>query len=136
MPIDVPTQVIEIRPTTPVEKLASSWEQNSPYGQLIVKLMHAMASDESPDGYAVTSGGLFKHVTAYGNRVSVKLKKTYSGVKVRGEVLTIKNTSSADITLEEKAFYQDGTRAIAIESMQLAPNDATVMYRVMSNDKA
>lgn len=133
VPIDVPSQIIEIKPTSPVKKLAMNWEQNSAYGQLLIKLISAMVSGDNPDGYAVTHGGSFKPMSGYGERVSVKLKATYSGAKVRGEIFSIKNISSAIVMLDEKAFYQPGTRAISLQSKQLAPQVETIMYRVMTN---
>lgn len=134
VPIDVPSQVIEIKPKSPVKKVAEHWEKNSAYSQLIIQLISSMMQGENPDGYAVTQGGITDKTTAYGNRLSVQLKTTYTGSSIRGEVLKIKNTTSVPLNLEDRGFYQAGTRAVALESLQLAPGAMTTLYRVMSND--
>jgi conjugal transfer pilus assembly protein TraK len=130
VPIDVPGQVIEIKPLSPVKKIAEHWEKSGPFTERIIALIHAMAHHEAPNGYVIHPENFKRHT----KNTLITLQESYRGNHFRGDVLSIKNTSAKTILLNETDFYQTRVIAIAFPLQKLAPNNSTLIYRISSND--
>jgi len=128
----VPGQDIELKPTTP-SRVATIWEKNSAYSQVLLKLIAAMMNDDPPDGYAVLYPDKKLKPVKYSN-FNIKLQKSYHGDHLYGEALIIQNQSRETITISETMFYQTNTRAVALADLSIPPKGQTMLYRVMSND--
>ena len=128
---NIPARTIELKPITG-SKQAERWERNNNYNELIAGLIAAMVNDRIPDGYSVVVPGKNKPVN-FGHIV-VASNVIYSGKYLRGEILSIENRSATTVYVEERQFYQLGTRAIAIFEHNLQPKSKTLLYRVMSNE--
>jgi type-F conjugative transfer system secretin TraK len=104
VPIDVPSQVIEIKPKSPVKKVAEHWEKNSAYSQLLIQLISSMMQGENPEGYAVLQGGATDKTTAYGDRLTMQLKTASNGSHLKGEVLQIKLVDHVIVGADGRSF--------------------------------
>jgi type-F conjugative transfer system secretin TraK len=128
----IPGQDIELKPTTP-SKEAELWEVNSEYSQLLVKLIVSMANDEIPSGYSVSYPDKKTKDVKYGC-LTLKLQKRYLGKHLYGETFLIENNRNKPVSVEEKMFYQNGARAIAILDFIIPAKGQTVLFRVMGNE--
>ncbi len=133
VPVSITGQTIQVKPLSPT-LAADHWEQSSDYSKVLTNLIGDMVNNKQPDGYAVNAVSN-KKVFGYGGRVTLQLQKVYRGAKLTGEILSVKNAIGQNVSLDERAFYQPGTRAIAFQDQSLAPGQSTVMYRVMSHDE-
>lgn len=84
----------------------------------VTRLIRALARNELPDGFHAT------------NRCGAFCLKSLSSDTLAGKVLIHQNTSSQNVTLEEKLFYKKGVLAVAIENAHLAPQAMTRVYVV------
>jgi len=132
MATGIPGQDIELKPSTP-SKEAESWERNSEYSQVLVKLITSMINDDLPSGYSVVYPDKKTKAIKYDN-FTLKLQKTYLGKKLHGEVLLIQNRRNYPINLTETLFYQAGTRAVTVLNSHLAASGQTELFRVISNE--
>jgi type-F conjugative transfer system secretin TraK len=128
----IPGQDIELKSTTP-SKEAELWEVNSEYSQILVKLIVSMANSEAPAGYSVIYPDKKTKVIKYGN-LTLKLQKRYLGKHLYGEVFLIQNNRCHPVTVEEKMFYQNGARAIALLNLTIPAEGQTMLFRVMDNE--
>lgn len=127
-------QDIELVPTTPSKKV-EAWEKEGEYLQAIIQLMTGMINEEAPTDYSVVELDGKKKVKAINyNNLFIRPLKRYLGGKLHGEVLLIQNRGKEPITLLEKQFYQDGTRAITLLNKELPSRGQTMLVRVMSVD--
>ena len=84
----------------------------------VTRLIRALARNELPDGFHAT------------NRCGAFCLKSLTSDSIVGKVLVHQNTSSQNVTLEEKLFYQKGVLAVAIENAHLTPQAMTRVYVV------
>ena len=84
----------------------------------VTRLIRALARNELPEGFHAT------------NRCGAFCLKSLTSDSIVGKVLVHQNTSSQNVTLEEKLFYQKGVLAVAIENAHLAPKAMTRVYVV------
>ncbi len=130
-PIDIPSEVIQIKPLSPVKAKAEPWEKNTPYSDAIIQLMKTMVSAAPlPDGYALI------HVNANKPKklhlgITVQLKTIYQGNELQGEIWQVKNRHCRSMTLKKSDFYRPHVRAIALKNNVVSNCGSTYLYRVV-----
>lgn len=116
-PIDIPSEVIQIKPLSPIKAKAESWEKNTPYSDAIIQLMKSMVNGESPpDGYAVIQVNAKKE---FHSGVGMQLKSLYQGNALQGEIWQIKNTHCRAMQLKKSDFHQPKICAMALRNCHL-----------------
>lgn len=131
-PMSVPSDTLMLVPRGVNEAQAAKFENSSPYEMTISHLIRDMRVGSRPEGYAVRAVNEKKRYL-YGNIAYIKLKTIYQGLNLRGEIWEVTNTQARTITLSERDFYKVGTRAISLETMDVAPHGTTYLYRVVSH---
>lgn len=131
-PMSVPSDTLMLVPRGVNETQAAKYENSSPYEMTITHLIRDMRVGSRPEGYAVKTVNDKKRYL-YGNIAYIKLKTIYQGLNLRGEIWEVTNTEAHTITLSEREFYKVGTRAISLETMDVAPHGTTYLYRVVSH---
>ena len=113
-------------------KGAARFEQASDYQTTLSQLIKAMATDEMPEGYSIRQ---IDNKTLYhlGNIATLRLKTIYSGLRFEGQIYELTNTQSYPIHLNEKQFFKQGTSAISLESIIVAPHGKVKLIRVVSH---
>ena len=130
-PIDIPSEVIQLKPLSPVKVRAEQWEKNSPYVDAIIQLITSMANvTKEPEGYAVI------HVNAdkpkkLPSGMTMQLKTVYQGNDLQGEIWQIKNAYCHPVKIKIREFYQSNVRAIALQDEHLKNCGSTYLYRVV-----
>lgn len=89
----------------------------------VTRLIRALARNELPDGFHAT------------NRCGSFCLKSLTSDSMVGKVLVHQNTSSQNVTLEEKLFYQKGVLAVAIENTHLRPKAMARVYIVQKSER-
>ncbi|CAM4391389.1 MAG: hypothetical protein LEGION0398_MBIBDBAK_00177 [Legionellaceae bacterium] len=127
----IPAESIRLKPLTPSKKAASRWEQESAYEKTLLRLITALQNGKTPEGYIRVNENKEKNV-----RVSFTLQLIASlkGDKLVGNVYKITNTEKYPVTLDERQFYTQDTRAISLDNLALAPFSEGLLYTVVSND--
>ena len=128
----IPGQDIELKPTTP-GKEAESWEVNSEYSQILIKLITSMVNGEIPSGYSLIYPDKKTKPIKYGNLI-LKLQKKYLGKHLCGEIFLVQNNRHQPVNIDEKMFYQSGVRAIALLNFTISASGQTMLFRVMDNE--
>lgn len=131
-PMSVPSDTLMLEPRGVNEAQAAKFENSSPYEITISHLIRDMRLGSRPEGYSVRTVNNKKRYL-YGNIAYIQLKTIYQGLNLRGEIWEVRNTRSQTITLTERDFYKVGTRAISLETMDIAPHGTTYLYRVVSH---
>ena|SRR3990167_11157227 len=131
-PLSVPSDTLMLVPKGVNEAQAAQFENSSPYEMAITHLIRDMRVGSRPDGYAIKKVNEKKRYL-YGNIATIKLKAIYQGLHLHGEIWEVTNTQLTTITLSERNFYKVGTRAISLETMDVAPKSTTYLYRVVSH---
>lgn len=131
--IDVPSENIEIKPISASKKIATNWETNQSYTQLIIELMRQMVKEQQPEGYAIIPLGAVKP-KRISSDVTMQLVTIYRGSYLEGEIWKIKNISRYPIHLFPRQFYQDNVRAASLIDETLNCGDETILYRVVSHE--
>lgn len=126
-------QDVELKPLTP-SKEAESWEVNSEYSQILVKLITSMVNAEIPSGYSLIYPDKKTKALKYGN-LTLQLQKKYLGKHLYGEVFLVQNNRRQPINVEEKMFYQIGVRAIALSSLTIPASGQAMLFRVVDNEQ-
>lgn len=115
-PIDIPSEVIQLKPLSPVKAKAEAWEKNTPYSDAIIQLMKSMVNDESqPDGYAVIHVKAGKPQKLHSG-ISMQLKTLYQGNALQGEIWRISNVHCRSMQLKKNEFYRPQVRAMALRN--------------------
>ena len=65
---------------------------------------------------------------------TLQLIASLKGDKLVGNVYKITNTENYPVTLDERQFYTQDTRAISLDNLALAPFSEGLLYTVVSND--
>ncbi len=133
MPLDVPSETIELKPLSPSHLIASRWEKNSPYAETIIQLINAMVNDVNPDGYAVMNLGKVKP-KKISNCLTMRLLTLYRGDKLQGEIWLVKNEGKTFTYLRSSDFYQGNVLGVSIQNEGLLPFAETYLYRVVRYD--
>jgi type-F conjugative transfer system secretin TraK len=132
IPLDVPSETVAIKPTSPSPLAARRWETSTSYANTVANLVTSMANGERPTGYAVTSIQRTKPTEA--GSLSLQLKTHYVGARLKGEIIAVTNTSDSTQQLNPQQFYSKDVYAIALANEQLSPGSQTLLYRVMKHE--
>ena len=131
-PVDSPAETIEIKPLSPSIAVASRWEKNAPYSDVLTHLMSDMAKSETPEGYAVIQLGKVKP-KKLNDGLTMQLLTLYRGNRLQGEIWQLKNTGKKTLYLHPRQFYATGNRAVSLNDESLDAGDETILYRVVSH---
>lgn len=105
-PIDIPSEVIQLKPLSPIKAKAESWEKNTPYSDAIIQLMKSMVNEVPvPDGYAMIHVNADKPKKLHSG-MTMQLKTLYQGNELQGEIWRIKNIYCRSMQLKKSDFYQ------------------------------
>ena len=109
---------------------AAAWENETPLQTTAVRLIRAMANLETVDGYAVrqTAGP-----TDSVGTLSTRLMAEYRGARLVGKSVRVTNRGNVPVSLTEDQVAPRGTLAVMIETPELAPGAATMVYVVEQN---
>jgi conjugal transfer pilus assembly protein TraK len=131
-PISVPGGTLMLVPKGVGREEAARFEQASDYQITLSHLIRAMATNTIPEGYSISE---VDNKTRYhfGNIATLRLKTIYQGLHFQGQIYEISNTQSFPIFLDEKQFYKQGTRAISLEAIEIAPHGKVKLLRVVSH---
>lgn len=129
---DQNADTILIKPLDSVNPKAQAWETASPYTEAVTQLINAMATGNSPDGYAVNMMVKAKSFPL-GDIALIKPVMAYEGGHLQGMVYQVTNRTPVNLTLTEQEFYQPGDRAIALKTLNVPPYGQTQLYKVMSH---
>ncbi|MBX3709474.1 MAG: type-F conjugative transfer system secretin TraK [Gammaproteobacteria bacterium] len=132
-PIDVPAENVSIKPISASKRVASAWETNQSYTQLIIELMRQMVKEQHPEGYAVIPLGEVKP-KRLSSSLTMQLLIIYRGSYLEGEIWRLKNNSNHRMNLLPQEFYQANTRAASLVDETLNCGDETLLYRVVSHE--
>jgi type-F conjugative transfer system secretin TraK len=131
--MDIPAENIEIKPISASKRIATHWETNQSYSQLIIELMRQMVKEQQPEGYAVIPLGSVKP-KKLSSGLTMQLLTVYRGSYLEGEIWRIKNNTKNLIHLLPREFYQDNVRAASLIDETLNCGDETILYRVISHE--
>lgn len=129
IPIDTPSETVEIRPKHFNAKKAKHWEEQAPYQTTLLTLIQHMVNESTPPGYQLESPDKDYFWKAKPN-LQVKLLNIYQGDRLQGEVAEVRNLSNRSVRIKEEDFYRHGIRAVALKSHLIKPKGVTQLYRV------
>lgn len=109
---------------------AAEWENETPVQDTAVRLIRAMATQGSVDGYEIRQPAASP---AKVGDLSVRLIAEYRGAALKGKVLRIENKGGTPVVLREADLAPQGTIAVTISQPSLAPGQATAAYLVGQN---
>lgn len=132
-PIAVPGGTLMLVPKGVGNREAARFEKASDYELTLSHLIRAMATDTIPEGYTISQVN-YKKVYVIGDTAKVRLKTIYQGLNFQGQIYELTNTQSVPITLDEREFFKQGTRAVSLESITVAPHGKIKVLRVVSHD--
>ncbi|WP_454887623.1 type-F conjugative transfer system secretin TraK [Sphingomonas oryzagri] len=109
---------------------ASDWEGQTPVQDTAVRLIQAMSTQQTIDGYAISqpSGSIAKV-----GDLAIRLISEYRGAALQGKVLRIENHGVRPASLSEADLAPQGTLAVTITQPNLGPGQATTAYLVGQN---
>lgn len=109
---------------------AAEWESQTPVQDTAVRLIKAMATQGSVEGYEIRQPA---SAPAKVGDLSVRLIAEYRGAALKGKVLRIENRGKKPMILREADLAPQGTLAVTISRPELAPGEATAAYLVGQN---
>jgi len=124
-----PVEAQQIFITNPAlaQSQARAWEDQTPIETTAVRLIRAMATSATIDGYELRQPNTLP-VNVAG--LSVRLIAEYRGAALVGKALRIENRTNATIVLREADLAPQGTLAVTIAKPELAPGEATSAWLV------
>lgn len=122
-------QIFVTNPGLATQK-AADWEAQTSIQDTALRLIQAMASEGSVDGYEIRQPS---NAVARVGDLQVRLIADYKGAALEGKVLRIENRSPAPVLLKEADLAPKGTLALTITQPSLAPGQATSAYLVGEN---
>ena len=131
-PVSVPGGTLMLVPKGVDRQEAARFEQAADYQTTLSQLVKAMATDAMPEGYSISQVDN-KTLYHFGNIATLRLKTIYKGLHFEGQIYELTNTQSYPIHLNEKQFFKQGTSAISLESIIVAPHGKVKLIRVVSH---
>lgn len=132
IPTRTPSDTLMLVPKGVGSESAGHFEKDAPYVTVISHLIFAMRNHLIPPGYAVTElAGTHRY--AFGRDFYLRRQTLYQGASLTGEIFAVMNMTSHVIPLDERLFYNHGTRAISLESISLPPHGCIHLYRIVSH---
>lgn len=133
VPSNTKSDVIEIKPVSPVLKQAAIWEKNSAYSEVLIKLIDAMVNRETPEGYAVIPLGDDQHEKTISKNLILKLSTIYRGNHLQGEIWYLCNKGNKPIYINQHLFDKRDVRAISWQNAFVKPFSSIMIYKVVDN---
>ncbi len=109
------------------ETKAREWEEETPVQTTAMRLIKAMATMATIDGYEIRQPG---SAAVSVGQLSVRLIAEYRGAAFVGKALRIENRGAAPVVLREADLAPQGTLAVTIAKPDLAPGEATSAWLV------
>ncbi len=109
---------------------AREWEEQTPVEEAAVRLIQAMATSATVDGFEVRQPN---SSPAMVGALSVRLIAEYRGASLIGKVLRVENKGTAPVTLLEADLAPQDTYAVTIATPEIGPGQSTVAYLVGRN---
>ena len=109
---------------------ASRWENQTPLADAALRLIQAMAGQQSVAGYEIRQ--LATAPTRVG-ALEVRLIAEYRGAGLAGKALHLVNRGSEPVTVAERDLAPVGALAVAIAASTLEPGGSTTAYVVGPN---
>ncbi|PEQ10337.1 conjugal transfer protein TraK [Novosphingobium sp. PC22D] len=106
---------------------AADFENAAPREEIAVRLIRAMANQESVPGYTLRQAS---DAPRRVEGIEVRLIAEYSGADLAGKVIRLANRSGKPVLLKERDIAPRGTLAAAITTPELAPGEVTTAYIV------
>lgn len=136
---DVPSQTVLLKPaqaTAPVDNVQAQRYKDIPLKTRIAELMKAMATQGELTGFDRVVQEKPVEIQRW-KEVTFRLKETWSGYELTGEVFTLTNITRKTLTFHEREFLDvgQGVMATAMDKLQLAPNETSRVYVVRSHGR-
>lgn len=112
---------------------AADWERETPLSTSAVRLIQAMANDQTVDGFEVRQSA---NPPSRVGDLEVRLISDYRGASLAGKVVRIANRGPRRVTLAESDLAPADTLAIAIVDPELDPGSSTTAFVVGMNEGA
>ena len=109
---------------------AANWEQQTPQNQSAVRLIQAMATDQTIDGFEIRQ---FASPAARVGNLEIQLIAEYRGAALLGKVLRLTNRSKKPLPLAERDLAPKDTLAISLNEPSLAAGASTTAFIVGAN---
>lgn len=109
------------------ETKAREWEEETPVQTTAMRLIKAMATMATVDGYEIRQPTTMPVSVG---QLSVRLIAEYRGAAFVGKSLRIENKGTAPVVLREADLAPQGTLAVTIAKPDLAPGEATSAWLV------
>ncbi|OGT07652.1 MAG: type-F conjugative transfer system secretin TraK [Gammaproteobacteria bacterium GWF2_41_13] len=114
--------------------LVAKWEEDSPYSELIMKLMRGMINGEAPAGYGFYDISHHAPKIHFYNVGLLKPITLLKGAHLSTISYEFDNTTDTPITLSPNEFYHAGTRAVSLSQETVAAKGSAMVYVVISNE--
>lgn len=124
-------QVFLTNPAIAQDK-ARDWEQETPIQTTAMRLIQAMATQATVEGYEVRQPTTSPVSVG---PLSVRLIAEYRGAQLLGKSLRIENKGAVPLVLRESELAPQGTLAVTIAKPELAPGEATSAWLVGQGDR-
>ena len=122
-------QVFITNPAIATNK-AAGWESETPLETSAVRLIQAMANDQTVDGFEVRQSSA---LPARVGDLEIQLIADYRGSALAGKVIRLANRGRKPLTLAEADLASSGTLAISIAQPTLQSGESTVAFIVGTN---
>lgn len=126
------TQVFVTNPAL-AKEAAQNWERETSPDETVVRLIQAMASNTTIDGFEISQpASPPKRIGS----LEVQLIATYRGRALAGKIIRLTNRGPKTVTLTESDLIAPHTRAVSIAAPILASGASTTAYLVGLNEEA
>ena len=109
---------------------AADWERETPLSTSAVRLIQAMANDQTVEGFEVRQS---PNPPARVGDLEVQLIADYRGASLAGKVIRIANRGSRSVRLAERDIAPADTLAVTIVNPVLGPGGSTTAFIVGTN---
>jgi conjugal transfer pilus assembly protein TraK len=124
---DIEAQQVFVANPALASSEASDWESESQPGDAAIRLIKAMAADETPPGFTVRqAAGLPARV----GTIEVRVIATYQGASLHGQVLKLTNLGLTDIRLTESEIAPKAALAVSLTTNSLASGASATAFVV------
>lgn len=129
-----PVEAQQVFLTNPAiaETKARDWEEETPIQTTALRLIKAMATQSTVEGFEVRQPTTSPVSVG---PLSVRLIAEYRGAQLLGKALRIENKGAVPLVLKEAELAPQGTLAVTIAKLDLAPGEATTAWLVGMGDR-
>jgi len=124
-PVDAPSDTILLREREPRIPTAVRSERNHPHVRTLKNVLIALANDQRPEDMELRPA---QRELALWPGVRLTLEHAYVGNALVAETYRLANSGDTDVALAPSDLYKPGVMAIALDTQQLRPGDATTLF--------